>query len=141
MGRQEVSQLLKEFVAQGINIVISSHILAELEALCRNILILNWGRILASGSQKDIRADLKNWAEELSIKCSDPHLLVRHLFNAGALLGYDLKEDDGILDIRVKDPASFYENCSGLFLDSGVTVFSVRSRSQSLKQIFEKVTT
>jgi ABC-2 type transport system ATP-binding protein len=60
MGRQEVALMLAELAERGASILISSHILAELESLCRNILILNWGRILASGSQKEIRGDLKN---------------------------------------------------------------------------------
>ena len=72
MGRQEVADLLAERAAGGASILISSHILAELESLCRNILILNWGRILASGSQQEIRGDLKNWSEELSIQCDAP---------------------------------------------------------------------
>jgi ABC-type multidrug transport system ATPase subunit len=45
MGRQEMAQTLKELAAGGVSILISSHILAELEALCNNILVLNWGRI------------------------------------------------------------------------------------------------
>ena len=49
MGRQEMAQTLKELAAEGVSILISSHILAELEALCSNILVLNWGRVLASG--------------------------------------------------------------------------------------------
>jgi ABC-2 type transport system ATP-binding protein len=60
MGRQEVAQTLKELASAGVSILISSHILAELEALCNNILVLNWGRILASGSQREIRSDIKN---------------------------------------------------------------------------------
>ena len=52
MGRQEIAQTLKDLAAEGVSILISSHILEELEALCKNIIVLNWGRILASGDQK-----------------------------------------------------------------------------------------
>jgi ABC-2 type transport system ATP-binding protein len=140
MGRQEMAQLLGELAASGTSVLISSHILAELESLCKSILILNWGRVLASGSQKEIRGDLKNWSEQLSVRCSDPEALARHLFNAGVLLGFDLEAEAGVLNIRVKDPGQFYEQWAELLLHSGVTVFEIRSQSRSLKQIFEKVT-
>jgi ABC-2 type transport system ATP-binding protein len=141
MGRQEMAQILKELAAGGTNILISSHILAELESLCKNILILNWGRILASGSQKNIRADLKNWSEQLSVRCDDPERLAGHLFAAGVLLGFDLEPVEGVLSLRVKEPDKFYEKWTSLLLGSGVTVFEVRSQNRSLKQIFERVTT
>jgi ABC-2 type transport system ATP-binding protein len=141
MGRQEMAAILNELTAAGASILISSHILSELESLCRNILILNWGRILASGSQKEIRGDLKNWPEQLSIQCSDPGRLARHLFDAGVLLGFDLDPAAGVLSIRVKDAPSFYPAWTGLLLDSGVEVYSILSRSRSLQNIFEKVTT
>ena len=95
MGRQEMAGLLTELAAAGASILISSHILAELESLCRNILILNWGRILASGSQKEIRGDLKNWSEELTIQCDDPEKLARHLFRRRRPAGFDLDAADG----------------------------------------------
>src|SRR5258708_4484234 len=140
MGRQEVASLLKDLAAGGVSILISSHILAELESLCKNILILNWGRVLASGNQKDIRGDLKNWSEELSIQCDAPEKLARHLFDAGVLLGFDL-DGDGLLQIRVKDASSFYARWTTLLLESQFTVYSIRSQSRSLKNIFDKVTT
>ncbi len=141
MGRQEVGHILKELAANGVSILISSHILAELESLCKDILILNWGRILASGSQKEIRSDLKDWSEELSIQCDSPDTLARHLFNAGVLLGFDLDREEGWLHIRVKDAPAFYERWTGLLLESKVTVQAIRSQSRSLKNIFDKVTT
>ena len=140
MGRQEIAGLLAGRAAAGASILISSHILAELESLCRNILILNWGRILASGSQKEIRGDLKNWSEELSIQCDDPEKLARRLFDAGVLLGFDLDPAAGLLRVRVKDAPSFYPAWAGLLIDSGVTVQAIRSESRSLRNIFEKVT-
>ena len=141
MGRQEVANILKRLAAGGVSILISSHILAELESLCSDILILNWGRILASGSQRDIRTDIKDWSEELSIECDDPEKLARHLFDAGVLLGFDVERDESLLHIRVKDASSFYAQWTGLLLDSGVTVRAIRSQSRSLKNIFDKVTT
>ena len=141
MGRQEIAQILIDLSASGTSVLISSHLLAELESLCRNILILNWGRVLASGSQKEIRGDLKNWSEQLSIRCDDPAKLARHLFEADVLLGFDLDAEEGRLNIRVRQPETFYERWADLLLESGVTVFEVRSQSRSLKHIFEKVTT
>jgi ABC-2 type transport system ATP-binding protein len=141
MGRQEIANILKELAAGGVSILISSHILSELESLCKNILILNWGRVLASGTQKEIRGDLKNWSEELSIQCDAPEKLARQLFDAGVLLGFDLDAADGLLHIRVKNASDFYARWTGLLLESQVTVLAIRSQSRSLKNIFDKVTT
>ncbi len=140
MGRQEVASILKDLAAGGVSILISSHILAELEALCKDILILNWGRILASGSQREIRTDLKNWSEELSVQCDAPEKLARYLFDAGVLLGFDLEPAEGLLHLRVKDATTFYARWTGLLLRSEVTVYAIRSQSRSLKNIFDKVT-
>lgn len=140
MGRQEMAQLFKELATNGTNIIISSHILAELESLCRNILILHWGRVLASGDQGQIRADLKNWPEELSVRCDDPEKLVRHLFQAGMLSGFELQLDEGTANLRIKDITSFYHRWLDILLESGVTVYEVRSRNRSLRNIFERVT-
>jgi ABC-2 type transport system ATP-binding protein len=141
MGRQEMAQTLKGLAAGGVHILISSHILGELEALCKNILMLNWGRVLASGSQKEVRGDIKNWSEELAVQCDDPEKLARRLFEAGVLLGFDLDGGDGLLHIRVKDAADFYDRWLDLLLESGVTVQAIRSQSRSLKNIYDKVTT
>jgi ABC-2 type transport system ATP-binding protein len=140
MGRQEISGILKELVGGGVSILISSHILAELESLCKSILLLSWGRVLASGSQKEIRSDIKNWSEELSIQCDAPEKLARHLFDAGVLLGFDLDSDGEWVHIRVKDAPGFYARWTRLLLESEVRVQSIRSRSRSLKNIFDKVT-
>jgi ABC-2 type transport system ATP-binding protein len=140
MGRQEMANILKDLAAHGVSIVISSHILAELESLCQDILILNWGRILASGSQKDIRDDLQNWSEELTIHCDDPEKLVRHLFEAGVLVGFDLDTERSEVHIRIRDAASFYARWTTLLLESHVTIHSLRSRSRSLSNLFDKVT-
>lgn len=140
LGRQEIAQILKELAAQGTHILISSHILAELEALCREFLILHWGRVLASGSRDELRTDVPNWAEQLEVRCDHPETLARVLFDAGVLLGFDLDPDGLTLRFRVRDPESFYRRWLDLLDSSGVVVQEIRSDNRSLRQIFEKVT-
>lgn len=141
MGRQEVGQILLGLAKAGRSILISSHILSELEGLCREFLILNWGRILASGSRHEIRSDLRHWSEQLMVRCDQPERLARTLFDAGVLLGFDLDPVKQTVHFRVRQPEEFYERWLDLLQASGVAVYEIRSESRSLKQIFEQVTT
>jgi ABC-2 type transport system ATP-binding protein len=63
MGRGEISDILQELTDQGTHILISSHILPELENLCSQFVMMNWGRVLAVGSQSSIRNDLQSSSE------------------------------------------------------------------------------
>lgn len=141
LGRQEMGRILKELAAAGTSILISSHILAELEALCRDFVILNWGRVLASGSRQEIRTDLCAWAEQLQVRCDRPEKLAHDLFEAGVLRGFEIEEETQTLHLRVKEPEVFYSRWLELLWSSGVTVYEIRGESRSLRQIFEKVTT
>jgi ABC-2 type transport system ATP-binding protein len=57
-ARVELRQLLERLRSQGKTIVISSHILAELEDLCDEVAILQRGRLLADGPPREILAKL-----------------------------------------------------------------------------------
>lgn len=140
MGRQEMATLLRQLANAGTDIIISSHILAELETLCRNNLILNWGRIIAAGDRDEIRSDVKDWSEQLSVLCDKPNVLARHLFDAGLLNGFDLEVETGALIIRLNNPEKFYKQWTGLLIQSGVTIYEIRGQSRSLENIFDKVT-
>lgn len=140
MGRQEVANILRELARNGTSVLISSHILAELESLCGSNLILNWGRIIAAGAQGDIRTSVEDWSEQLAITCDQPETLARTLFEAGMLNGFDLQPHAEQLVIRVKDAEFFYTRWTSLLLASGVTVYEIRGQSRSLQDIFEKVT-
>jgi ABC-2 type transport system ATP-binding protein len=140
LGRQEMAHVLKELAAGGTHILISSHILAELEALCREFVILNWGRVLASGNRDTLRTDVQGWAEQLQVRCDQPEKLARVLFDAGVLRGFQLAPEGDWLHLGVRDPEVFYQRWLELLLASGVVVEEIRSESRSLRQIFDKFT-
>jgi len=138
MGRAEFGEILKELNQQGKSILVSSHILHELEFLCSGFVMLNWGRVLAAGSQLEIRETVVEWSDEISIRCSDANALAAHLQSQGLIRGF-LSEGDE-LTVWVNDPESFFTNWPKLFAGCSVEVFEVRNKNQALSSIFERMT-
>ncbi len=137
-GRAEIGEILKELNEQGKSILVSSHILHELEFLCSRFLILNWGRALASGSQIDIRETVTEWPDEIAIRCNEPVKLARHLQNQDLIRGF--LADDESLKLWVSDPESFFANWPRLVSGSGVEIFEIRNQNQALTSTFERMT-
>jgi ABC-2 type transport system ATP-binding protein len=140
MGRQDIQRILKQLAAEGTTVLISRHILPELEALCPEILILNWGRVIASGSQLALQRRLQGTEANLHVRCSDPARFTRVLFEADLLLGFNDTGKEGGLDLRVKDPRRFSECLVDLLTDHNLALHELRSRDRSLQDIFEKMT-
>jgi len=140
MGRQEVQQVLKELEADGTAVLISSHILHELEALCPNILILNWGRVIASGKQTDMQREMQAGEANLFVRCDEPGRFIKALFESGKLLGFDNTDEKDGINIRVDNPEWFRSNLVGLLTDNEIALHELRSQDHSLQDIFEKMT-
>ncbi len=138
MGRREMGKILKDLRSQGVDIIISSHILHELETLCGSFLMLNWGRVLASGRQTKIREDIKNWSETLAICSDNPQQLADHLLEGNHLKGF-LIEGNQLL-IWLRDPKDFSLKWTEYLADCDVVIQSIENKSQSLSHIFEKIT-
>ena len=140
MGRQEIASILKQQVAEGVSVILSSHILAEMEALCREVLIMSWGRILASGKQQSIRSELTTWTEHIVLRLDQPMKLVSLLFEKEYLLGFDYDEKEETLALRLRRSREFYREFPGIVLENGLRLLEMRSRSRSLSNIFDRMT-
>ncbi len=155
MGREELANVLRELAAEGTSVVISSHILQDLEALCRAFILLRWGRMPSSSNalanaQRDEKTaaeaaatpelpavPARRWPSETKIRCDDPQRLARFLFERELLQGCDLDDETMSLVARWRDPAAFYENFHGLLLESGVTIQEVNAKGSALERAIE----
>jgi len=138
MGRAEMGEILKELSEGGTRIVVSSHILQELEFLCGGFLILNWGRVLASGSQHELCKTVVQWSDEITIRCSDARRLAAHLQGRGQLRGF--LADGEELTVWVVDPESFFASWPKLVEGCSAEIYELRNKNQALASIFERMT-
>src|SRR2546428_3726368 len=77
LGRRKTIRLIKEWGREGKSIVVSSHILHEIESMTSNILLINQGRILAEGNVHQIRDLIDDHPHTVYIKSERPRALAR----------------------------------------------------------------
>lgn len=137
MGREDFSNVLRDLARDGTSILISSHILHDLEALCADFLLLRWGRIpksLNEAASADARA---RWPEATSFRCDAPDRLARFLFERNLVRGCDIEADAGMLHVRWLEAERFYGNFHELLLASGVRIFEVQGTTSFLEKAVE----
>lgn len=137
MGREEFSNVLRQLAREGTSVLISSHILPDLEALCSEFLLLRWGRIPKSSNDAASTEARKRWPESTTFRCDSPEALARFFFDRQLLRGCDIAPETGLLHARWRDPDSFYSCFDQLLLESGVRIFEVRNTASFLEKAIE----
>jgi len=137
MGREDFANVLRALAAEGKTVLISSHILQDLEALCAEFLFLRWGRIPPSLNAALSPQARKSFPLATTFRCSDPGKLARYLADAGLVRGWDLGTEPGVVQIRWAEPERFFEDFSGVLLRSGVAILEVRGTESAIQQAFE----
>ena len=139
MGREEFSNVLRGLAHEGRSVLISSHILHDLEALCADFLLLRWGRIPRSLNESTSAEARARWPSATSFRCESPDRLARFFFDRGLVRGCDIEAEEGMLHVRWQDPERFYGDgyFHELLLESGVRIFEVQSTESLLEKAID----
>jgi ABC-2 type transport system ATP-binding protein len=139
MGREEFSNVLRDLAHAGRSVLISSHILHDLEALCAEFLLLRWGRIPRSLNESTSPEARARWPDATSFRCDSPDRLARFFFDRALVRGCDIDAAEGMLHVRWQDPELFYGDghFHDLLLESGVKIFEVQSTDSLLEKAID----
>ncbi|WP_448605385.1 ABC transporter ATP-binding protein, partial [Thermoflexus hugenholtzii] len=106
LARIDVTQRICALGASGATVVVSSHILSEVEAMTSTIIVMNAGKVIASGRVAQIRAMLERFPHRIRIACARPALLAKELLDGPGVVGLELG-DEGLV-VRTTEPSAFY---------------------------------
>ena len=137
MGREDVSSVLRGLAQDGATVLISSHILHDLEALCNGFILLRHGRIPRAQNEAASADARHRWPPATTFRCDNPHALARFLFDRDLLRGCEMVAESGLLHAQWSDSARFHEHSHALLLESGVTIHEMRSTASFLERAVE----
>jgi ABC-2 type transport system ATP-binding protein len=111
MRRRTVRQI-KEWARGGTSVLVSSHILHEVEAMTSNIVLVNNGRIVAEGDVHQIRDLIDEHPHTVSIRTSQPHAVARELLADEGVVS--VRFEPGGLVVETARPDAFYARVTDL---------------------------
>jgi len=112
LGRRKTIRMIREWARQGKSILVSSHILHEIESMTTNILLINNGRILAEGNVHQIRDLIDEHPHTVYIRASDPRRLAREFLARMDVIS--MRFEPGAVIVETGAPDEFYARLTEL---------------------------
>jgi ABC-type multidrug transport system ATPase subunit len=125
-GIGEMRELFREFAANGTTVVLSSHLLSEVEELCTRVAVMNAGRLVLTEDLDALRAP----TGMVAVRTPDPAAAV------GVLDGRVVHRDGDLLMVRSDDPGAL----NAQLVAAGVSVRELTAQRRSLEQVVLELT-
>lgn len=134
VGRHEMIELIKSLGAEGRSVLVSSHVLHEVQAMTDRLLLIHQGRLLAEGRVSEIREQLSNRALQVEVCSAAPRKLARELIGHECIEGVGV--EDARVVARVRQSTPFFELIVELGCDPALSIDSVRPLDANLESVF-----
>jgi ABC-2 type transport system ATP-binding protein len=138
IGRRDITCVLHDFANKGKCVVISSHILYEVEQMTHNILLLHKGRLMAQGDIYEIRSLIDKHPHHIAITSKDARALAGSLLQLPYVLSARLNSAEAtVLEIETHAPDLFYTQFPDIVLEHGYEVTRFESPDNNLEAVFK----
>jgi ABC-2 type transport system ATP-binding protein len=134
--RRRTIRLIRDWGRAGKSVLVSSHILHEIESMTSNILLINNGRILAEGNVHQIRELIDTHPHSVFIRAQDPKALARALLVEDGVIS--MRFEPGAVSIETARPDAFYARLTDMAAtgEAGV-IDEVTSPDDNLQAVFK----
>ncbi len=137
IGRSEMLDLLRELGAEGAHVLLSSHVLHEVEELTREIVLIHRGRLLAKGPVPEVRALLTRFPRKVEIQARDARRLAERLVGWEGVRAVRLDEGGERLSVETDDSEAFHRRLTAAASGGGFGISGLESGDASLEAIFD----
>ena len=137
IGRRHVMDLISKLAEQGISMLVSSHILYEIEAITQTILLIHQGRILAEGNISDIRELIDEHPHKVYLSADDPRRLAQTCLIYEDILSVTFGNQPGDVIIETAKPDAFYARLPQIIIENELHISQLYSPDDNLSAVFK----
>lgn len=140
VGRRAMIDLLARLGDQGTDVLFSSHVLHEVEALTQTIVVLVGGHVVAQGDVHEIRGLMDRHPHHVRTVVDRPRELARFLVGFQDVVRVRIDEEDGAVVAETREPETFYARLQTHLVDEGYRVRELSSPDDNLQAVFSYLT-
>ena len=137
LARRKMIRLIKSYEKEGKTIIVSSHVLPEIEAMTNRVILIHQGKIFAEGDIHYIRDLIEDHPHIISVKCNRPRELASKFINEDYVLkvNFGLTQDSLLVETNNRD--KFFSLLPSLLVEGKIEVEEITSPDDNLQAVFD----
>ncbi len=137
MVRAETIALFRKLASEGLHLIISSHILHEVDMMSDSVVLLNNGYVVAEGNVHGVRDEMEDHPMQILIRCDQPSKLAAYVFAQDHVVEARLHEDRRGLFVKTRDADRFYLLLNRIVADGEINMESVAPVDDDLSAVYQ----
>ena len=138
MVRAETIALFKQLAADGLHLIISSHILHEVDMMSDRVVLLNNGYVVAEGAIHGVRDEMDvEHPMQVLIRCNHPSQLAASMFQKTDVVEARVHDDRHGLFIKTRNPDQFYLSLNEVVAQGRIEVESITPVDDDLSAVYD----
>jgi ABC-2 type transport system ATP-binding protein len=134
--RAETIALFRELANEGRHVIVSSHILHEVDMISDQVILLSNGYVVAEGKIAGVRGEISDHPMQVLIRCNRPTALAAKVFEQDSVVEARVHADGGGLLIKTRDADKFYRLLNHIALN-GIEIESVAPADDNVNSVYE----
>jgi ABC-2 type transport system ATP-binding protein len=137
LGKRRLIHLIKDYKAQGRVVIVSSHVLPEIEAMTSDIILVHQGKILAKGDIHYIRDLIESHPHIISVRCNKPRELALKLVNQDYILKVTFGPASDTVVVETHNRDKLFGLLPSLIIENKLEVEEITSPDDNLQAVFD----
>ena len=137
LARAEVTALFQQFAKEGLHVIISSHILHEVDAISDRIVILSNGYVIAEGDIQGVRGEMEDHPMHILVRCDRPALVAAKVFELDSAVEVKVHSDGRGLLVATRNADQFYLLLNKVVLESGLSIEAVAPADDDMNSVYQ----
>ena len=137
MARAEIIRLFQSLAAEGLYLVISSHILHEVDMMSDSVVLMHNGYVVAEGDVHGVRDEIEEHPMQILVRCDRPQVLAARLFEHEHTIEARIHKDQQGLFVKTRRPDDFYLLLNRLVTENHLQVESVAPADDDLSAVYQ----
>jgi len=137
LGRRKIIHLIKSYKGEGRTIIVSSHVLPEIEAMTKRIILIHQGKIFAQGDIHYIRDLIDTHPHIISVKCGNARQLASKFIQKDYVLKVHFSPSNDSLLIETNNRDKLFSLLPSVFVENKIEVDEITSPDDNLQAVFD----
>jgi ABC-2 type transport system ATP-binding protein len=137
MARAESIALFEALGKEGLHVIISSHVLHEVDKISDQVVLMSYGYVVAEGQIHGVRSEVKEHPMQILVRCSHPNLMASRLFSQNHVVEAKLSDDGKGLLVRTQNADSFYLLLNQIVLEEQISLEAVAPADDDVNSLYQ----